>query len=99
MGCLLSFLWWLFVLVGCGKPCWISSALGRFVPSPLSVMWFSCRALKTLGGKRNCSLGESITRVPTGSLAPYLSQLLERDFGDAPAPLGGVRDWERPQLC
>lgn len=104
MGCLLSFLGWLFALVGCGKHCWISSALGRFVPSPLSVMWFSCRALKTktLGGNRDCSLGESITTVPMGSLASCLSQLLERDFGDAPSPLDGTPwfpGWEWPQLC
>lgn len=101
MGCLLSFLAWLFALVGCGKCCWISSALGRFVPSPLSVMWFSCRALKTRNSERKQGLlpRREHHQCPHNSLAPCLSQLLERDFGDAPALLDGVGDWEWPQLC
>lgn len=92
--CLLTFLGWLFALVGCGKHCWISSALGRFIPSAVSVMWLSYRIPKTRNSRRKQELflGESITTVPMGSLAPCLSQLLERDFGDAPALLDGVRD-------
>lgn len=89
----MSFLGWLFALVGCGKPCWISSALGRFVPSPASVMWFSGRTLRTRNSVRKQGLfpGREHQHCPLGSLAPCLSQLLERDFGDAPALLDGVR--------
>lgn len=60
----------------------------------LSQSWLSYRIPKTRNSRRKQELflGESITTVPMGSLAPCLSQLLERDFDDAPALLDGVRD-------
>lgn len=62
----------------------------------LSQSWFSGRTLKTRNSVRKQGLFPRRERhhCPLGSLAPCLSQLLERDFGDAAALLDGIRVWE-----
>lgn len=82
MGCWLSFLGWLFALVGCGKPCWIGSGLGRFVPSPVSVMWFSGRTLKT----RNSGRKQELFPGRASALSPGQP-------GTSPVPAPGEGFW------